>query len=181
MQLNKYSIDCSTQKTRPVYQRRYKRNGEEYLKKVDEIDIEEDLKDKKLEISRIKEIFDTKDRLKENQLVEEYTEETKIKELELMQNYENIDTYTFLNRTLELEHLYNKMPEEVRKNYKDLSRFAKEYLPEFTNKTKANLEQLKTSEKQAKKEEIKTQTKEEIQAQINELNKKLEGATNENV
>ena len=123
--LNKYDIDCSKLTTRPVYEKRYKNNGEEYLKKVDEINIEEDLKEKKLEISRIKEIFNNQERLKESELYEEYTDETKVKELELMKNYTNLDTYEFLNQSMEVQALYNKMPEEVRKNYKDMAKFTK--------------------------------------------------------
>lgn len=175
--LNKYDIDCSKQTTRPVYEKRYKSNGEEYLKKVDDIDIEEDLKEKKLEISRIKEIFNNQERLKESELYEEYTDETKIKELELMQNYKNVDTYDFLNQSMEIQALYNKMPENIRKNYKDMAKFTKEYLPKFTENVKTKLEELKA----VNKTEEKKQTKEEIQNQINELTQKLKQGENENV
>lgn len=175
MPKNKYDIDCSTQTTRPVYEKRYKNNGEEYLKKVDEIDIEEDLKEKSLEINRIKEIFDNQERLKESQLIDEYTEETKIKELELMQNYTEIDTYEFLNKSMEIQSLYNRMPEEIRKQYKDISRFTKEYLPKFTKETKANFEKVTQQMKEQNKQETITKTNEELQKQIDELQKQLKG------
>lgn len=172
--LKKYDIDCSKNKVKAVYEKRFKNNGEEYLKKVDEIDIEEDLKEKKLEINRIKEIYNNQERLKENELFEEYSEETKQKELELMQNYSNIDTYEFLNKTEQLKNLYNKMPEEIRKKYKDLSRFNKEYLPIFAEKTKKRYEEIKKENEIKAKKETTNQTKEEIQNQINDLTKKLE-------
>ena len=175
--LDKYNIDCSKQTTRPVYEKRYKSNGEEYLKKVDDINIEEDLKEKKLEISRIKEIFNNQERLKESELFEEYTDETKVKELELMQNYTNLDTYEFLNKSMELQALYNKMPENIRKTYKDMAKFTKEYLPKFTKDVKTKLEELKKVDVNQEK----IQTKEEIQNQINELTQKLRQGEEENV
>lgn len=178
MNLNKYNIDCSKQKHRPVYEKRYKKNGEEYLKKVDEIDIEEDMKEKSLEINRIKEIFNNQERLKETELIEEYTEETKIKELELMQNYSEINTYEFLNKTMEIENLYNRMPEEIRKQYKDMSRFTKEYLPKFTKEVKTNYEKTIEQQLKALKQETINKTNEELQNQINELQKQLKGETN---
>ena len=177
---SKYNIDCSKQTTRPVYEKRYKNNGEEYLKKVDEINIEEDLKEKSLEVNRIKEIFNNQERLKESQLIEEYTEETKIKELELMQNYAEIDTYEFLNKSMEIQNLYNRMPEEVRKQYKDMSKFTKEYLPKFTKEAKANLEEIKKLEQKTIKQETINKTNEELQKQIDELQKQLKGE-NKNV
>ena len=44
-----------------------------------------------------------------------------IDETILMQEYTNMDTYEFLNKSIEIQNLYNRMPEEVRKNYKNLS------------------------------------------------------------
>lgn len=172
--LNKYDIECC-QKTRPVYQKRYKSNGEEYLKKTEEIDIEEDLKEKQLEISRLKEIFNGQERLKINELIDEYTEETKLKELELMQDYKELDTYQFLNKTLEIEALYTRMPEEIRKNYKDLSKFSKEYLPKFTKEVKEKLE----NEKKINNNTVE-KTKNQIEKEIEILQQKLKGE-NENV
>ena len=177
--LNKYNIDCSKQTTKPVYEKRYKNNGQEYLKKVDSINIEEDLKEKSLEVSRIKEIFDIKDRLKIDELYEEYTEETKLRELELMQNYTDMNTYEFLNKTMEIENLYNRMPENIRKEYKDITKFTKEYLPKFTKETKTKLEQLKQIQAEEQKTQNITKTKEEIQKQIDELQNQLnKGETN---
>lgn len=178
MDLSKYDIDCSKQKTRPIYEKRYKQNGEEYLKKVDEIDIQEDLKEKSLEVSRIKEIYNTQERMKESELIEEYTEETKIKELEMMQNYKELDTYQFLNQTIEIQNLYNKMPEEIRKQYKDMTKFTKEYLPKFTKEVNKKYQEQKTKNTTQQNNEKVNQTKEEIQNQINELTKKLEGEEN---
>ena len=180
MELNKYDITF-TQTTKPVYEKRYKNNGEEYLKKVDEIDIKEDLKEKELEINRLKEIFDTQERAKESELIDEWTDETKQKELALMQEYTNLDTYEFLNKSIEIQNLYNRMPEEIRKNYKNLSKFTKEYLPEFAKKTRENLEKKQQFEKMQNKQEVKTQTKQELEEQINVLQEKLKGVTNENV
>lgn len=178
MILNKYDIDCSKQKIRPIYEKRYKKNGEEYLKKVDEIDIEEDMKEKSLEINRIKEIFNNQERLKEIELIDEFTEETKLRELELMQNYSEINTYEFLNKTMEIEHLYNRMPEEIRKQYKDMSKFTKEYLPKFTKEVKTNLENIKEQQEKATKQQAINKTNEELQNQINELQKQLKGEQN---
>lgn len=172
---NKYDIDCSKQTTRPIYEKRYKNNGEEYLKKVDEINIEEDLKEKSLEVNRIKEIFNNQERLKESQLIDEFTEETKIKELELMQNYTEIDTYEFLNKSMEIQNLYNRMPEDIRKQYKDMSKFTKEYLPKFTKEAKANLEELNKQKEKTIKQETINKTNDELQKQIDELQKQLKG------
>ena len=171
--LKKYDIDCSNQKLRPIYEKRYKKNGEEYLKKVDSIDIEEDLKEKRLEVSRIKEIFDVKDRLKIDELYEEYTEESKIRELELMQDYKDINTYEFLNKTMEIESLYNRMPENIRKEYKDITKFTKEYLPKFTKETKTKLEEIQKIQQEQQKTENITKTQEELQKQIAELQSQL--------
>ena len=180
MELKKYDIKF-TQTTKPVYEKRYKSNGEEYLKKIDEINIEEDLKEKELEINRLKEIFDTQERAKESELIDEWTDETKQKELALMQEYTNMDTYEFLNKSIEIQNLYNRMPEDVRKNYKNLSKFTKEYLPEFAKKTKENLEKKQQIEKMQNKQNVATQTKQELEEQINVLQEKLKGVTNENV
>ena len=80
--LNEFNEICDT-KTKPIYKKRYKENGEEYLEKVDEIDIEEDLKEKKLEIERIKELLAIQQRLKQEELLtESEDEEKKIKEYE---------------------------------------------------------------------------------------------------
>ena len=177
--LNKYDIDCSKQKTKPVYEKRYKTNGEEYLKKVDSINIEEDLKEKSLEVSRIKEIFDVKDRLKIDELYEEYTDETKLRELELMQSYNDMNTYEFLNKTMEIENLYNRMPEQIRKEYKDISKFTKEYLPKFTKETKTKIEELQKIQKEQEKKQNINKTQDEIQKQIAELQQQLnKGETN---
>ena len=177
--LKKYNIDCSKQKLRPVYEKRYKNNGEEYLKKIDSIDIEEDLEEKRLEVSRIKEIFDVKDRLKIEELYEEYTDELKIRELELMQDYKEINTYEFLNKTMEIESLYNKMPENIRKEYKDISKFTKEYIPKFTKETKSKLEEQQKIQLKEQKTQNITKTQEELQKQITELQNQLnKGETN---
>lgn len=177
--LKKYDIDCSQQKFKPVYEKRYKKNGEEYLKKVDSINIEEDLQEKSLEVSRIKEIFDVKDRLKINELYEEYTDEVKIRELELMQEYTDLNTYEFLNKTMEIENLYNRMPENIRKEYKDITKFTKEYLPKFTKETKTKLNELQKIQAEEQKSKNITKTQEEIQKQINELQNQLnKGETN---
>ena len=177
--LNKYDIDCSKQKFKPVYEKRYKNNGEEYLKKVDSINIEEDLKEKSLEVSRIKEIFDVKDRLKIDELYEEYTDETKQRELELMQSYTDMDTYEFLNKTMEIENLYNRMPENIRKEYKDISKFTKEYLPKFTKETKTKIEEIQKIQKEQEKTQNINKTQDEIQKQIAELQNQLnKGETN---
>ena len=177
--LKKYDIDCSKQKFKHVYEKRYKNNGEEYLKKVESINIEEDLKEKSLEVSRIKEIFDVKDRLKIDELYEEYTEETKIKELELMQNYSDMNTYEFLNKTMEIENLYNRMPENIRKQYKDITKFTKEYLPKFTKEAKTKLEELEKKQLEEQKTQNIAKTQEEIQKQIEELQNQLnKGETN---
>lgn len=177
--LKKYDIDCSQQKFKPVYEKRYKKNGEEYLKKVDSINIEEDLQEKSLEVSRIKEIFDVKDRLKINELYEEYTDEVKIRELELMQEYKDINTYEFLNKTMEIENLYNRMPENIRKEYKDITKFTKEYLPKFTKEAKTNLEKLEKKQIKEQKTQNITKTQDEIKKQIEELQNELnKGETN---
>ena len=167
--LNKYDIDCQKEKTRPIYEKRYKKNGEEYLKKVDEINIEEDLKEKYLEITRIKEIVNNKERLKLSELIEEMSEQDTINEIENYKNYTELDTYQFLNMTQEIQSLYNKMPDEIRKKYKNLSNFTKEYIPEFLEETKKNFEIKKSK---AKENEI-INTKETIEKQIEKLQQQL--------
>lgn len=126
---------------RPVYEKRYKDNGEEYLKLVDVIDIEEDLKEKSLEINRIKEIFNTQERLKAEELLDDLTNEEFLQELKDLTTYHEMDTIEFLNKTEELKSIYNKFPEEVRKKYNNLTKFSREYLPEFINKKTKELEE----------------------------------------
>ena len=92
-----------------------------------------------------------------------------------MQNYAEIDTYEFLNKSIEIQNLYNRMPEEIRKQYKDMSKFTKEYLPKFTKEAKTNLEEIKKLEQETIKQETITKTNEELQKQINELQKQLKG------
>lgn len=164
---------------RPVYEKRYKDNGEEYLKLVDVIDIEEDLKEKSLEINRIKEIFNTQERLKAEELLDDLTNEEFLQELKDLTTYHEMDTIEFLNKTEELKSIYNKFPEEIRKKYNNLTKFSREYLPEFINKKTKELEETKKIEEQ---ETIKANTQVDLQKQIEELKNKLneKGAT-ENV
>lgn len=176
MDLTKYDIDCSKSK-KPVYGRRYKPNGEEYLKKIEEIDIEEEMKEQSLEIRRIKEIYNTQERLKAEELLNDLTDEEYIEELKNMQS-SNIDTYEFLNKMEDIKQLYNKMPENVRIKYKNMSKFTKEFLPNFikeqeerlVNKNNQSQEEIqKETNKQLQQEEMNTK----LQQQIEELQKKL--------
>ena len=162
-------FDNAEKSTRPVYAKRYKKNGEEYLKKIDEIDIEEDLKEKSLEINRIKEIFDVQERLKAEELLDDLTDEEYLEEIKDLQNIQELDTYEFLNKTEEIKELYNKMPEEVKMKYKDMAKFTKEYLPEFINKQTERLNEIK---KETNKPTIE-QTTENLEKQIKELQEKL--------
>lgn len=176
--LKKYDIDCQKEKFRKVYEKRYKKNGEEYLKEVDKINIKEDLKEKNLEISRIKEIFNNQERVKINDLIEDYADEEGINELKTYENYNEMDTYEFLNKTAEIQSLYNNMPEEIRKKYKNLANFTKEYIPEFLKNTEKRFnEKITEKEKQEKQNTIDI-TKENIEQQIAELQNKLKETTN---
>lgn len=177
--LSKYDIDCSKETTRPVYSKRYAKDGTEYLEKIDEINIEEDLAEKKLEIERIKEIMNTQERLKTKELLDEMTEE-ELQELESLTNFTELDTYEFLNKTNELKDIYNKMPEDIRMKYNNLSKFGKEYLPTFIKEQTAKIEERKAAQTTTEKQEKATQTYEELQKQIEELKNKVEGGS-ENV
>ena len=168
MNLNKYDIDCSKQTTRPIYEKRYKQNGEEYLKKVDEIDIEEDLKEKKLEIERIKELMATQQRLKTEELLSESEDEESLNRLKELSDSTSIeDTYQFMNKINEVKEFYNKLPREIRMQYKDLSKFTKEFLPKYVNEKLQNLQKIKDFETEQLQNQ-KTQ-----QEKINELTEQL--------
>jgi len=178
--LNKFDIDCSKETTRPVYSKRYAKDGTEFLEKVDEINIEEDLAEKKLEIERIKEIMNTQERLKAKELLDEMTEED-LQQLENLTNFTELDTYEFLNKTNELKDIYNKMPEDIRMKYNNLSKFGKEYLPTFIKEQTTKIEQRKVTQTQTEKQETVAQTYEELERKIEELQNKLEKGAEENV
>lgn len=178
--LNKYDIDCSKETTRPVYSKRYAKDGTEYLEKIDEIDIEDDLAEKKLEIERIKELMNSQERLKTQELLDEMTEDD-LAELEDLTNFKELDTYEFLNKTNELKDIYNKMPEDVRMKYNNLAKFGKEYLPTFIKDQTTKLEQRKATQTNTEKQETATQTYEELEKKIEELQNKLDKGANENV
>ena len=165
--LEQYNEKCDN-KIKPIYKKRYKDNGEEYLEKVDEIDIEEDLKEKKLEIERIKELLNVKERLKQEELLTDIENEETLNNLkELSENITIEDTYTFMNKINEIKEFYNKMPKEIRMQYKDITKFTKEYLPKFVDEKLKSLNELK-------KIELNKQTNEKTQdEQIKELNEKI--------
>ena len=178
MDLKKYNIK-TTKTTKPVYEKRYKNNGEEYLKQVDEIDIEEDLQEKQLEITRIKEIFNIQERLKYDELVDEMTNEEYLIHLKELENINEVDTYDFLNKMNEIKHFYNKMPSEIRMKYKNLSKFAKEYVPNFVKETEEKIKSLKSTNTTNTTTNITTN--EELKAKIDELQAKLEKGAENNV
>ena len=179
--LKKFNITFKN-KTRPVYKKRTKKNGEEFLKKVDEIDIEEDLKEKQLEINRIKEIFNTQERLKSKELIEEITTEEFLEELKTYQNYNSqMELHEFLNMTREIEEFYNKMPQDIRMKYKDLSKFTKEYIPSFIDEQSIKLKNRKQAQAETIKAQANQQTQEELKKQIEELQTKLTKEGVENV
>lgn len=153
---------------RPIYKRRYKDNGEEYLEKVDTIDIEEDLKEKKLEIERIKELMQTQQRLKTEELLSESEDEESLNRLKELSDTTAIeDTYQFMNKINEVKEFYNKLPREIRMQYKDLSKFTKEFLPKYVNEKLQNLQKIKDFETEQLQNQ-KTQ-----QEKINELTEQL--------
>lgn len=178
--LTKYNEDCSSNE-KPIYKKRYKSNGEEYLKQVDSINIEEDMKEKQLEIERIKELFDTQERLKEEELLDDLTNEEFLNTLKTKtQDLTNLDTYEFLNRINELKEFYNKMPRDVRMKYKNINEFAKNYLPTFIDEKleKINIEKAQAQQAQQTQQQTEnlTKTQEELQRQITELQNQLKGA-----
>ena len=179
--LTKYNENCSCNE-RPIYKKRYKSNGEEYLKKVDTINIEEDLKEKQLEIERIKELFDTQERLKAEELLDDLTNEEFLNTLKTQTQdlTTNLDAYEFLNRINELKEFYNKMPREIRMQYKNINEFAKNYLPKFIDERLEKIETKKAQEQQAQQTQQQNEnlakTQEELKKQIEELQKQLKGA-----
>lgn len=175
MNLEKYNITFQQTK-KPVYEKRYKKNGEQYLKKVDEIDIIEDLEEKKLEITRIKEIFNTQERLRANELIDNLTDEEYLKHLQELESVNEIDTYDFLNKVNELKHFYNIMPQDVRIKYKDLAKFSREFVPEFI---KNQTEKLQAEKLQATQQQVTQQ--QNLEAKLAELQAKLEKGENTNV
>lgn len=177
--LKKYNEVCDKNE-RPIYKKRYKSNGEEYLKKVDAINIEEDLKEKQLEIERIKEMFDTQERLKAEELLNDLTNEEFLNTLKTQtQDIQQLDTYEFLNRINELKEFYNKMPREIRMQYKNINEFAKNYLPKFIDKKLEKIEiqkQQQENEKQIKEHEnFVAKTQEDLKKKIEELENQLKG------
>lgn len=170
--LHQFDEDCSKEKTRPILKKRYKKNGEEYLEVVDEIDIEEDLKEKKLEIERILEIVNTQERVRTEELLNQMTME-EVNELENLTQLKDIDTYEFLNKTNELKEIYNKMPNNIRVQYNNLADFGKEYLPKFINEQKERLNKEKELEIEMQKQNEKQKTFEELQDQIKVLQEQI--------
>ena len=150
------------------------------MEKIDEINIEEDLAEKKLEIERIKELMNSQERLRTQELLDEMTEED-LAELEDLTNFAELDTYEFLNKTNELKDIYNKMPEDIRMKYNNLAKFGKEYLPTFIKDQTAKLEQRTATQTNTEKQETANQTYEELEKKIEELQNKLEKGANENV
>ena len=178
--LTKFNENCSCNE-RPIYKKRYKSNGEEYLKQVDSINIEEDMKEKQLEIERIKEIFNTQERLKAEELLDDLTNEEFLNTLKAQtQDIQQLDTYEFLNRINELKEFYNKMPQDIRMKYKNINEFAKNYLPSFIDEKLDKIAILKQqavkAEQTQKQNENLAKTQEELQKQIEELQKQLKGA-----
>lgn len=173
--LTKYNEDCSNNE-RPIYKKRYKSNGEEYLKKVDSINIEEDLKEKQLEIERVKEMFDTQERLKAEELLDDLTNEEFLNTLKTQtQDLSNLDTYEFLNRINELKEFYNKMPRDIRMQYNNINEFAKNYLPKFINERLEKIEINKQNQATIENKQNIEKTQEELQKQIEELQKQIKG------
>ena len=71
------------------------------------------------------------------------------------------------------------MPENIRKEYKDISKFTKEYLPKFTKETKTKIEELQKIQKEQEKTQNINKTQEELQNQIAQLQQQLnKGETN---
>lgn len=178
--LTKYNENCSCNE-KPIYKKRYKSNGEEYLKQVDTINIEEDMKEKQLEIERIKEIYDTQERLKSEELLDDLTNEEFLKNLKNQTlDIQNLDTFEFLNRMNEIKEFYNKMPREIRMKYKNINEFTKSFLPNFINekieKIQIQKEQQTEYENQIKQNENLVKTQEELQKRIEELQNQLKGA-----
>lgn len=166
--LTKYDINTSKEKERKVYSKRYKENGEEYLKCIDKINIEEDMAEKKLEIERIKELINQQEILKAEQLLEEDMDEEFLENAEYLTQLDNLQTSEFLNKTAELKGIYNKMPKNIQEKYKNLSKFAKEFLPEFIEENRQKLEM-------KKQEQIKVETTESLEEQIAKLQEQLKG------
>ena len=175
MDLTKYDT-VITQTKKPVYEKRYKNNGEQYLKKVDEIDIEEDLAEKKLEITRMKEILNTQERLKSQELIDNLTDEEYLKELQDLESVNEIDTYEFLNKINEIKHFYNLMPQDIRIKYKDLARFSKEFIPKLIE---IQTEKLQATQQQTTQQQATQQI--ELEKKLAELQAKLEKGENTNV
>ena len=65
------------------------------------------------------------------------------------------------------------LPENIRKEYKDISKFTKEYLPKFTKETKTKIEELKKIQTEQEKTQNINKTQDEIQKQIAELQQQL--------
>ena len=169
-ELNEFNETCET-KTKPIYKKRSKENGEEYLETVDEIDIEEDLKEKKLEIERIKELLAIQQRLKQEELLSESEDEETLTNLKnISENLQIEDTYDFMNKINEVKEFYNKMPKEVRMEYKDISKFTKEYLPKYVNEKLEKIRQANEIEIK-NQEDFKTQNEkiENLQQQIKKI------------
>lgn len=171
----RYSENISKQTTRPIYKKRYKDNGEEYLKKVDEIEIEEDLKEKALEIERIKELLNTQERLKAEELLDDLTNEEFLQTLKDLSNTKELDTYQYLNMVNEMKEIYNKFPQEIRIKYPNIKKFSNEYLPNFINEQSKKIELKKTTTTN------QTNITQELQKQIEELQKQINGGEKTNV
>lgn len=169
--LNKFNLKCDN-KIKPVYAKRYAEDGSEYLEKIDEINIEEDLKEKQLEIERILEIINTQKRLKAEELVDNF-DEIDLQNMEELTKLNDIDTFEFLNKTEELKELYNKFPEDIKQKYNNISKFGKEFLPNFIKEQQEKLQQNKLQEEKLQKIDNKEETIAKLQNQLNELQNQI--------
>ena len=173
--LRKYNMKTGN-KFMPIYKKRYRKNGEQFLKQVDEIDIEEDMKEKSLEISRIKEIYNIQERLKSEELIDNLTDEDFINELKEFEKHgKDMDMFQFLNMTAEIQEIYNKMPSDIRIKYKDLAKFTKEYIPELIDKQSMKLKKQQEIIKEQEKTTTINQTQIELEEKIKQLENQLKG------
>lgn len=170
--LTKFDINANDE-YKPVYSKRYKKNGEEYLVETDKINIVEDMAEKQLEIERIKEIYNNQERLKAEELIDNLTDEEYIANLEELElKNQELDTYEFLNKMEDIKEVYNMMPEDIRIKYKNLAEFQKEFLPKFIEERKNYINELKQEE--IKEQQAKIKEQENISKKLQEQAKMLE-------
>lgn len=157
-----------------------KKTGEEKLVKKDEIDILEQMKEQQAIVEEFKEIaLQQIENQKAENLIDKITNEEFMKELEIASNsLQDENIYSMMDKMQNINRIFNNLPKEQREKYKTPVSFAKEGLKDFIKESKTKVERMKNFKIEEETKNIE-ETNEMLEKQIEELQNKLKGNTNE--